>query len=76
MSSTFLRRAAWAGIPILFVLHADWWLWDDSRLVFGLPVGLVYHTVYCLAAALEMMLLVRYAWPAHLEIDESRNDHP
>ena len=67
MKQTFLRRAAWAGIPILFVLHADWWLWDDPRLIGGLPVGLVYHALYCLAATIEMFLLVRYAWPAHLE---------
>ena len=67
MSAGLRRRAVWAGIPILFVLHADWWLWDDPRLVFGLPVGLVYHALYCGAATLEMMLLVRYAWPAHLE---------
>lgn len=76
MKRTFLRRLAWAGIPVLFLLHADWWLWGDARLVAGLPAGLVYHTLYCIVATLEMMLLVRYAWPAHLEIDEDGKDRP
>ena len=61
---------------MLFVLHADWWLWDDARMVLGLPAGLVYHTLYCLVTTLEMTLLVKYAWPAHLEIDEGGNGRP
>ena len=76
MSSSLGRRLSWAGIPILFVLHADWWLWDDPRMVFGLPAGLIYHALYCLVATLGMLLLVKYAWPAHLEVDEGGNDRP
>jgi hypothetical protein len=53
----------------LYVLHQDWWNWDDRHLVFGLPVGLAYHVAFCVAAAVLMFCLVRYAWPAHLEIE-------
>ena len=37
-------------------------------LAFGfLPVGLWYHALYTLAAALLMAALVRWYWPAGLE---------
>lgn len=53
---------------ILFVLHQDFWLWDDQGLVFGfLPVGLGYHMIYSLAVAGIWALAVRYAWPHHIE---------
>lgn len=53
----------------LYVLHQDWWFWTSARpLVFGfLPVGLFYHTVYSLAVVALMWVLVRDAWPSHLE---------
>ena len=57
------------AIVTLYVLHQDWWFWDSARpLVFGfLPIGLFYHAVFSLVAALLMGLLVRYAWPTKLE---------
>lgn len=56
---------------ILYVLHQDFWLWREARpLVFGfLPVGLAYHAAFTLAASLLMVILVRIAWPSHLERD-------
>ena len=58
-----------ALVVLLYVLHQDLWLWTSVRpLVFGfLPVGLAYHAAYCVAIAALMWLLVRYAWPSHLE---------
>jgi hypothetical protein len=58
-----------AVVVILYVLHQDFWFWRTPHpLVFGfLPIGLFYHAVYCLAAALLMVLLVKVAWPTHLE---------
>lgn len=64
-----MRRIAWAGVPALLVLHNDFWLWDDPTLIAGMPVGLLYHVVFCMAATLVMVLLVRFAWPAHLEVE-------
>jgi len=54
---------------VLYALHQDFWFWRDAKpLVFGfLPIGLAYHVGYSLAAALLMILLVRRAWPEHLE---------
>lgn len=56
-------------ILLLYALHQDFWLWRSARpLVFGfLPVGLAYHAGFTLVAAALMTLLVRVAWPSHLE---------
>ena len=52
----------------LYILHQDIWFWRSSYLVFGfVPIGLFYHGVFSIAAALLMWLLVTYAWPSHLE---------
>ena len=52
----------------LIVLHQDFWLWEDKRLVFGfLPMGLAYHMLSSCAAAALMAALVKFAWPADLE---------
>ncbi len=56
-------------VIVLYLLHQDVWFWRTVRpFVFGfLPVGLFYHVCFTLAASLLMWLLVKYAWPAHLE---------
>jgi hypothetical protein len=69
------NRQTWllAGlIALVYVLHQDWWLWRSATpLVFGfIPIGLFYHAMYSLAVAALMGLLVRLAWPSHLENDE------
>ncbi len=53
-----LRRVFLLGIALFYLLHNDLWLWHDPSLVLGLPVGLVYHLAYCLAAAALMGLLL------------------
>ena len=59
------------AVIALYILHQDFWFWRESQpLVLGfLPIGLFYHLVYTLAVALVMWLLVRWAWPAHLEAE-------
>ncbi len=64
-----LRGALYAATAVLFALHQDVWLAEDSRLVAGLPVGLAYHVAYCVAAAVLMALLVRFAWPRGVDGD-------
>ena len=66
MSRKTIRRLLYATLILAFVLHNDFWQWDDSRLVAGLPVGLAYHVAFCLATALLMWLHVRFAWPEDL----------
>lgn len=70
------RLALAVAILVLYVLHQDVWFWHEARpLVFGfLPIGLAYHGLYCLAAALLMWALTRFAWPAHLERAERQTD--
>jgi hypothetical protein len=57
------------AIAALYLLHQDVWFWRTATpLVFGfLPIGLAYHALYCVAAAVLMFALTRLAWPAHLE---------
>ena len=58
-------------VAVLYVLHQDIWFWRTARpLVFGfVPIGLAYHAAYSVAAALVLAVLVRFAWPAHLEAE-------
>ena len=56
-------------VGALYVLHQDFWFWRRvSPLVLGfIPVGLFYHACYTVVTALVMWLLVKLAWPSHLE---------
>jgi uncharacterized oligopeptide transporter (OPT) family protein len=53
----------------VYLLHQDSWNWNKTEpMVFGfLPVGLAYHAGYSIVAALLMAVLVKVAWPKHLE---------
>ena len=64
LSSRRVRPWLYAALVAAYLLHNDLWLWEDARLVAGLPVGLAYHAGFCLVVAGLMALLVRYAWPA------------
>ena len=56
------------AVAALYVLHQDIWFWRTPYPVFGIiPMGLFYHGCFSVAAALLMWLLVRHAWPGHLE---------
>ena len=58
-------------VVMLYVLHQDVWFWREARpLVFGfMPIGLFYHAVFTLACSIAMWLLVKHAWPAHLDVE-------
>ena len=61
-------------VLVFYLLHQDVWFWREARpLVFGaLPIGLFYHAVYTLAVSGLVWILIRAAWPAHLD-DEERD---
>ena len=61
--------AAAALVAVLYLLHQDFWFWRTARpLVFGvLPIGLFYHAAFTLACSLLLWVLVRRAWPHHLD---------
>ena len=68
----------WLVLLVLTVycLHQDIWFWRQARpLLFGfVPVGLTYHVLYTLAVSFAMWLLVRHAWPGHLEPEDTRDN--
>jgi hypothetical protein len=61
----------------MMAVHQDFWNWRDATLVFGfVPVGLAYHLGYSILASVVMAVLVRRAWPAHLEALAARDGTP
>jgi hypothetical protein len=57
---TTLRKVLYSLLVLLFILHNDFWFWDTSQITLGLPIGLLYHIVFCLAASLLMASLVKF----------------
>jgi hypothetical protein len=57
------------AVIVLYTLHQDFWFWRTAYpLVFGfVPIGLFYQACFSVAASFLMWLLVKVAWPAHLE---------
>jgi hypothetical protein len=81
-----MRRPLLAlAVITVYLLHQDNLLeflgistWRTARpLVFGVvPVGLFYHACFSVAASLLMLLLVKFAWPAHLEAEVEGDGAP
>jgi hypothetical protein len=71
------RTLLFIAVLVLYVLHQDFWFWRTAHpLVFGfVPIGLFYQGCFCVAASLLMWLLVKFAWPDHLE-QESEQHNP
>jgi hypothetical protein len=56
-------------VAIFYALHQDVWFWRQAQpVVFGvLPIGLFYHACYTLAVSALVWVLIKYAWPEHLD---------
>jgi hypothetical protein len=54
---------------VFYLLHQDVWFWRRAQpLVFGvLPIGLFYHACYTLAVSALVWVLIKFAWPSHLD---------
>lgn len=74
MSRSVVRGLVYLGLALLYLLHTDLWFWNDNRRLFGLPIGLTYHILFCLAVAALMLLLVVRAWPRDLEVEDGEED--
>src|SRR5216683_7088786 len=63
-------------VVAVYVLHQDFWNWKKPEpLIFGfLPIGLAYHAGYSVLAAITMAVLVKFAWPSHLENVQPENE--
>lgn len=55
----------------VYVLHQDFWNWQNASVIGFLPAGLAYHAFYSILCACMMGVLVKFAWPEHLEVEES-----
>lgn len=63
-----MRNLIWVGFWVLFVLHQDFWYWNDATLCFGfLPIGLAWHVGFSLACSLFWIAAMKYAWPEEIE---------
>ena len=68
------RRLIYIALVLAFLLRHDFWQWSNPTLIAGLPVGLLYHVLFCFGVALLMAILVRFAWPEWLSVKGSRNN--
>jgi hypothetical protein len=67
-ASSRKRKLVWLAVGLLFVLHHDFWFWNDPSLVLGfLPIGLAYHLLFSVAAGGVWFAMVKFAWPSHVE---------
>ena len=71
MKTVFSRWILYIGLVVLFLLHNDFWLWDNPKRVVGLPIGLLYHIGYCIVAAILMMLIINHALPSQFQDEET-----
>ena len=64
-----MKYILYVALAGLYFLHNDLFLWNDDCLIGGFPSGLLYHVAYCIAASVLMFFMVRFAWPAELDIE-------
>ncbi len=72
MTSARVRPLLYLLLFLLYLFHNDLWFWHDDRILLTLPIGLLYHVGFCVAAALMMWLLVGHAWPEGAETEEDQ----
>ena len=46
------------GLVLLLVAHHDFWNWASTSLYLGIPLGLMFHLLLCVAASALFTLLV------------------
>ena len=54
---------------VLLILFFNIWMWDNDTLILGLPINLLYHIGLCVLTTLCMLVIVRLAWPHHLDME-------
>ena len=59
---TTLKWILYLLLAVLFILHNDFWFWGTSKIVLGLPIGLLYHILFCFAASVLMFSIVKFMW--------------
>jgi hypothetical protein len=57
-------------VLVILALRHDFWNWTSPQPLLGfLPVGLWWQAGVSILACVMMGLMVRWAWPQHLEED-------
>ena len=51
------------------VVYLNYWMWDDARIVLGVPVNMLYHIVLSVGLVPIMLVVVRRCWPEYLGRD-------
>ena len=71
MRKAFSKSILYVPLAVLFLLHNDFWLWDNPKMLLGMPIGLLYHIGFCVASALLMALIINKALPSHLQEEDT-----
>lgn len=74
-----MRYFIWGLVVLLILVHQDFWLWNDPRLVFGfMPITLLFHTGLSIAAGVVWYLATQFCWPDDLEdsVIEATSEEP
>ena len=56
---------------LLLILFFNFWMWDNNALILGMPINLLYHIGLCVLTTLSMLVIVRLAWPHHLDEEDA-----
>jgi hypothetical protein len=69
------RYIVWAIVVALFLLHQDFWWWNDRSLILGfMPIGLAYQAIFSIAVGLIWALASKFAWPEEIEAWAAEQD--
>jgi len=68
----------WIGTLVLLLLHQDIWFWNnyETEVLGFMPVGLAYHAVFSIVAALWWGAVMKFSWPYHLEAMAEDDSQP
>lgn len=65
----------WIVVAILIIAHQDTWNWESKELVFGfMPIGMAYHVLISILAAVVWLFAVNFAWPEDLENEDQTSE--
>lgn len=73
-----MKFLAVAMVMFLAMIHQDFWNWHRIEpLIFGfIPVGLAWHVMISLLAAVLSAFIVRYCWPPFVDALDTKTDIP
>ena len=65
-----------AVVALLAIIHQDFWNWHRVEpLLFGfIPIGLAWHVMISVLAAILAAVMVRTCWPPDVDALESAGD--